>query len=595
MFVLKKLIKRIEDVLNNFSLLKKILFIIIFSGTVFFCGFSIIALYYVTKANTKMLYLEIAKNLVYSGNKISSTLRLAENMSNLMLSDGTIQQQLFISSQNNDHNTRSTAYKLLYDSLIAYSFELRPLCISAALLANNKYHISSDISLERTLPEDLKNKIITESDRLSGAPVWITEYGETHGVFMGRAVRRIENLSLEILGEIIFQLDMNRLVKESSSAYGEYEPSFIFFKNGKVFYKYGINTGEKFSDILHKIPQKLSGREYGVIKINRDDFFAVKSAVPGYDWEYVCLVPYGETAKILKYTAIIYFTVIGSGILFSILFSSVTIGAVSKHINYLVSKITTFRGDSKQIIPVRYDYSKRSDEIGILHQQFDLMVQEINNLIQMNYKNELLMKEAQLTALENQINPHFLYNTLESVNWRAKMIGAKIISTMVESLGKLLRITLNNSLTEHTIKTELELVDCYLTIQKIRFEERLNASIVSDPQLNNCRIPKLSIQPLVENAIHYSVENSTEACDIIIEIEESGENIKISVSNSGSRFVKDTLEKLKSGVMKKHRTGLGLLNIDKRIKLTFGTEYGLSLYNKHEMAVAEILIPKEYV
>ena len=291
------------------------------------------------------------------------------------------------------------------------------------------------------------------------------------------------------------------------------------------------------------------------------------------------------------YTCLVYSLIIGLGIIFSIIVSYQLIHSIARHINFLVEKISAFRGEREQLPVSHYDYSSRSDEIGVLHQQFDRMVSEINELIEKNYKSGLLMKEAQLTALENQINPHFLYNTLESVNWRAKMIGAQTISQMVESLGNLLRITLSRTPGSYTLKTELDLVQYYVTIQKLRFEDRLNVTVYCAPELECCIVPKLSIQPLVENAIHYGLEDSVDICSIQIHVRRVEDTVVITVSNSGSQFEENILPKLTAGTIQKHRTGIGLLNIDQRIKLAFGAKYGLSLYNKDELANAELIIP----
>lgn len=132
----------------------------------------------------------------------------------------------------------------------------------------------------------------------------------------------------------------------------------------------------------------------------------------------------------------------------------------------LVDKMKQF-GQDESTLPVSEEaYANRVDEAGILHRQFDQMTVEIQSLIQQNYVNEILTKDARLKALESQINPHFLYNALESVNWRAKAIGATDISEMVQALGDLLRATLSNKNEYFTVRHELHIVNDYITIQK---------------------------------------------------------------------------------------------------------------------------------
>lgn len=153
-----------------------------------------------------------------------------------------------------------------------------------------------------------------------------------------------------------------------------------------------------------------------------------------------------------------------------------------------------------------YDYTDRMDELGLIHRHFDHMVAEIKILINENYLKQLHVKEAQIKALETQINPHFLYNTLNTINWRAKLIGEQQISEITEALSNLLRTALKEDSGIHTIEKELALVQSYIVIQQSRFGARLHFHQQVDTQLVNVPIPKMTSQPLVENAIKYSVE-----------------------------------------------------------------------------------------
>lgn len=163
------------------------------------------------------------------------------------------------------------------------------------------------------------------------------------------------------------------------------------------------------------------------------------------------------------------------------------------------------------------EYSLREDELGKLHQQFDQMAGRIQTLVKVNYVNEILTKDARLKALESQINPHFLYNTLESINSIAKMHGNTTITQMVSALGNLLRATLSHEEPLVSLSYELELVESYMTIQKVRFEDRLIYEIHRNPLLTDVSIPPLTIQPLVENAIHYGMEEMTDECRILVD------------------------------------------------------------------------------
>lgn len=210
--------------------------------------------------------------------------------------------------------------------------------------------------------------------------------------------------------------------------------------------------------------------------------------------------------------------------------------------------------------------------------------------------NELLKKEAQIKALENQINPHFLYNTLDSIKWRAKAIGDSDISDMVEALGILLRTALRKKdEKDYHVGREMEIVESYILIQKFRYEERLVFENEIDKSWYDFLMPKMVLQPLIENAIFYGLELNVDECRIILTGEEKGGCLHFYVKNTESEFEENVLEKLENEEIRPHGNGVGLLNIDKRMKIQFGPEYGLRLYNEEEYAVAELVMPKARV
>ncbi|MEY8351786.1 sensor histidine kinase [Lachnospiraceae bacterium 54-53] len=250
-------------------------------------------------------------------------------------------------------------------------------------------------------------------------------------------------------------------------------------------------------------------------------------------------------------------------------------------------------GKDESILPVTdYNYSNMNNETGELHRKFDHMAAKVQELIQINYVNELLTKEAKLKALENQINPHFLYNTLESLNWHAKAAGVREISVMVKALGSLLRTTLNNRETHSTLRRELKIVNDYMTIIKIRFDERIQYDVDIPEELYDITLPQLTLQPLIENAVKYAVEESTEPCIIIVTGRAAENNVILKIINSGSEFPYDLLKKLEQKTIQPHGFGIGLLNIHSRLQLHFGSAYGLGFYNDDAgHAVVQITLP----
>lgn len=193
------------------------------------------------------------------------------------------------------------------------------------------------------------------------------------------------------------------------------------------------------------------------------------------------------------------------------------------------------------------------------------------------------------------MDPHFLYNTLDSINWRAKMIKSEEISQITTALGGLLRLSLGKNSQDFTLHQEMDLVNNYITIQKLRFQRRLDFRAEIPEELMELPIPKFTIQPLLENSIHYGLEESSELCRITIQCHIEKAHVYIDITNTGSSFEKDFMKKLLTGEIQPHGFGIGILNIHKRLQMTYGEEYGLNCYtikeNFEECAVAQIHIP----
>jgi len=231
-----------------------------------------------------------------------------------------------------------------------------------------------------------------------------------------------------------------------------------------------------------------------------------------------------------------------------------------------------------------YDYD---DEVGRLGKSFNFMVEEINSTIgELNEeKNRVeneqrLKRKAELKALQAQINPHFLYNTLNSIVWMANLIHADDISKTVMALGDIFRISLSKGKEIITINDEVEHVTNYLYIQKIRYASKLTYNLNIDKEIYEFMIIKLILQPFVENAIYHGIKEKDGIGNIEIYggLDESGKNIHLYVVDDGYgmspaqvQLINKRLEKGSSIVQE----GYGIYNVNERIKLYFGKEYGV--------------------
>lgn len=306
------------------------------------------------------------------------------------------------------------------------------------------------------------------------------------------------------------------------------------------------------------------------------------------DWKIVGLVPVDELSeKSYIFKMIIY----------SIAFVSFVLALfASLYLSYYISRpITSLANTMKNFdqgnLRLRVE-TKLKGEIGLLYHSFNDMIRLINELIQKVYISEIEKKDAELRVLQAQINPHFLYNTLNSINWMAVKYNAADISKMVRSLSSLLRYSLDKMDKMVKIKDELEQLNSYLNIQSIRFPNKFDLFYDIDEVILECKIIKLVLQPLVENSIIHGIETYGERCYIEIRGYLEKETVVLEVINNGNLVDLNKVEKLLA-FSKDQQNGdtYGIQNVNNRIKLYYGDGFGLQYQIRDNKTIAQIRIP----
>ena len=576
----------IKNIFRNMPLKQKILsmfFVILISITIV----AVLAISFLGYSYSEFLYESVAVQLSYSAAEFADNLSEIETVEEMIYSSNTVQNGLRVMTYLDDNIMRSAANDSLRNSLINLEYNLSDSGIKYTALYCGDFVVSGNSYEMNKDSQEVLNYLREKAAEGEGGIVWTAHPKSPDKIYLVRQIRNAYNLSLESLGEEIICVDVEYLLEKSTKTAVDFENSYFFlFVDNKNVYGTKEFSLEQITHIENNLTE-----QYKVIMVDGNYYFAVGGVVPSHQWEYICLLPYNSMVFTQMGIQNIFIVFLLICVVLAWIFVAKFTNSLDKHIHVLVQKMKAMGKNTPKEDDFIYDYKTRNDEIGILHQQFDLMVKQLKELIDKNYVNEILKKEAQLKALENQINPHFLYNTLESVNWRAKAMGAKDISAMVESLAVMLRATLSKSDTVFTLKKELHLVENYMIIQKYRFDDRLQYDISAEPELYDIEIPKLIIQPLVENAIHYGLEENTEECMIHIKAEKAENTVKISVSNTGSFFDEDLMERLQNGEISPKGHGIGLVNIQKRIQMSFGNQYGITLYNQDDEAVAVISLP----
>ncbi len=221
------------------------------------------------------------------------------------------------------------------------------------------------------------------------------------------------------------------------------------------------------------------------------------------------------------------------------------------------------------------------NEVGQLAQHFNEMQSEIQNLIENVYQQKLLQKEAEFHMLQAQINPHFIYNVLDSISWTARSHQLYEMADMVSSFSKLLRLSISKC-TAITVQEELDCIQNYLFIQKVRYKDRISALIDVDSTLKDLIIPKLILEPLVENAVVHGLENKEDKGMILLVGKVDNQEVTFIIKDNGVGIPDERIQEIMKKQLKNDsvHTGLGIMTVHQRIQHIYGMEYGISIESK---------------
>ncbi|MCK9479128.1 MAG: sensor histidine kinase [Firmicutes bacterium] len=256
--------------------------------------------------------------------------------------------------------------------------------------------------------------------------------------------------------------------------------------------------------------------------------------------------------------------------------------------------------DRQGIEKVKDNLPQRGSDITRLKESIDGMLVTISKMAMESYHSKIREREAQLHALQAQINPHFLYNTLDAINWMAININALDISFMIESLAHYFRLSLSKGRNIVSIGDEIELSKVYLEIQRKRFSDSFTLELEIDNCTEEYTIPKLSLQPIVENALLHGIQKRKDNEGVIkISAHKSGSDIIISVKDNGLGMTNKEANRLLENKEhfeenNKKKSGYGLYNVNERIKLFSGgtDDYGLKIYSEKSVGTCVEIILK---
>ena len=322
----------------------------------------------------------------------------------------------------------------------------------------------------------------------------------------------------------------------------------------------------------------------------KDNIYNI-SSLDSCNWKIVGVSFNDEITQAVKSQVVVglifalFFSAFMSAVIYFLLSRTVT-----RPVRRLVASMKKFEKQA-ETFEYKADMSNVA-EFQTLSTSFEHMVLMIQSLVEKVHNEEIVLRKTELKALQAQINPHFLYNTLDSIQWMCEQDNSKDAVKMVGALAKLFRISISHGNEFITISDELKHAESYLIIQSYRYKNQFTYSFDVDKSVLDCMCNKITIQPFIENAIYHGLDRMVDEGEIKIIVERRGKDIAIIVKDNGLGMTEEQCK----AVLQKGRSdskGIGVKNVDDRLKIYFGEEYGITIDSELDVGTTvTIKIPK---
>lgn len=350
------------------------------------------------------------------------------------------------------------------------------------------------------------------------------------------------------------------------------------------------------SSILQKMQKKGILLNYGAElfmekkKEGQKEYYITRQNVDGASWQMILIIPENEYEDQYRFLWLSAALMLGSMIAVIVLMSYLLSGYYVGRLKKLNVEMTGLEsGNLNANLPI----TTEEDEIEEIYHNFNGMVQEVQRLMQEHYQLGKEVKMAEVRALQAQINPHFLYNTLELINWISMDYGAEEIGTLTWNLARFYRLSLNHGKSLISIGEEVEHVEVYVNIENYHFDNAISLEVDVPEELKSYACLNIILQPFVENAIVHGIAEKPdiESCEIRICARREEQDIVFSVQDDGPGVDVKEMQKETQQDIRTAQHGYGVRNINFRLKLCFGEKYGVTYLESEKGTHVEIKIP----
>lgn len=395
----------------------------------------------------------------------------------------------------------------------------------------------------------------------SGKVSWFTLRweGEPYLV-LERAIRETKNLSLELLGHEVILIHFRRMLRQAEPGASSFAENLETYLDGECFYRGEQCPGESIGPDTEE--------SWQIMTLDRQRYFVSSASFLNGRLKLVSYVDNSRVAGVLRKVGRNQLFLLILLILFCAAFFQLMTKRIFRHLEKLTEAVRNApAGDFR--VTLEPEVLRADGEVGVLAGQFQLLMDRIDNLIHRELEGKLQAARAQCRMLQAQIQPHFLYNTLETIYALCERDGNREAGRITMSLSRLVRASFRDSMYT-TLGQEIALVREYLSIYRIRFGPRLSAVIDYDPDDDGVALPRMTLQPLVENSVRYGLMKKTDRGVIRLRIRHRGDRLKISLYDNGTGFSPEQL-KAYNNVQPDDSLNLhGYRNVILRLTYTYG-------------------------
>lgn len=574
------MLQRITKWLGNMRLREKFLLILLMA-MILVCV-SVFAMAKIPyAAYDDQLYKSSVQMITLFAEKIQSELDDIVELSYRILADNVLQKNLSIMKDEPPGTVAWVEAKQEVNDRMGYFSIWFSSATTLQLKTVNGTPFSQSFGNASTSDELTLNRIKYAASRY-GREFWLAEDGRPARLFLLREIREITDFSLDTLATMLIQMDLQGLTEK-------YLESISKLSSPLSCAIYSSNICLYASDNrINGLPGGEDGYVY--MRLNGQDVLCVRYTAPN-GWRYITLVDYSKINATISSAVHVTTGITIAAVVLALVMGAWLISSVLRHLKFLLKKFDAFAQNGQPFQEENDPYLTRQDEIGQLHRHFGKMTRDYDRMTQDNYEQQRILQEKQMQQLRAQVRPHFLYNTLESIYCLAKDARDERIATMTDALGKMLRSTLNDKRDIVTVEEDLQIAREYLRIQLIRYGDRLKVEYDLSDSFLSINIPAMTLQPLVENAVHHAAEEMMDTCIIRISGNVAEEGIDLKVEDNGPGMDEDILSKLESGEIKPEGLGIGMRNIHRRVQYAFSGRYGLRVESESGRTCVIIHLP----